>query len=453
VNAGFEFADNGSRASTYQNTIDYDFRDPLFTRVERVRPTPTPPHNYVFGTSANFWSIVALRAPGDYDLNVYDNRDLSGLLASSTFSGNAMDFVAIDGNRRATGDYYPRINPFNGSTGEYGVEYVQGAQTVSDSSHSVFFIAGDVANVEDTFLTAGVPTSFRIVPSAGLDIEAFLVRSDSGNANSFVQGRGAAVRVSDVGGAGVRETLTYNESASQWDGLVVTNKSGTQGTYTVYRDTTAPTGSVTINNGLAKTNSATVSLNLPATDAQTGVMSMRVAFDGTLDSEPFIPYSSTRTGTLPGGDGTKTVAVQYRNNALMDSPIFKDTIVLDRRPNLVVTGVSKPPTTARRGTSFNLADFTRNAGPTATGRTTSNRYYLSTDGTKSSNDVLLTGARTVPNLAASTQNAGSRSVGIPASAATGQYFVITCADVGNLVPEFNEFDNCRASTARVQVTT
>jgi subtilase family serine protease len=180
---------------------------------------------------------------------------------------------------------------------------------------------------------------------------------------------------------------------------------------------------------------------------------MRVAFDGTLDSEPFIPYSSTRTGTLPGAVGTKTVAVQYRNNALMDSPVFTDTIVLDRRPNLIVTGISRPPTTVRRGNSFNVADITRNSGATAVGRTTSTRYYLSIDKVRSTNDILLTGARTVPNLAANTESTGSRSVGVPASSATGQYWLIACADVGNLVAEFSETDNCRASISKVQVTT
>jgi hypothetical protein len=451
VNQGFEFSDSLSRGSAYQNTIDYQFRDPLVTRVERVRPTPVPAQNYGYNTSASFWSIVALRQPGDYDLRVYDNRDLSGLLTSSTFGSNTMDFVAVDSNRRSFGDYYAQVSPFGGSTGNYSVEYVQGNVTVPDGTHSIFFSSGDVANVEDSFLSAGVPTFFRVVPAAGQDIETFLMRSDASNAATFAQGRGAAVRTSNAGGAGVDESFSFTESASQWDGLVVTNRSGTAGTYTVYRDTTAPTGSVFVNAGAPRTNIRDVTAYLSASDAETGAYQMRVAFDGVLDTEPWVPYATTRKGTLPTGDGTKTVAVQFRNNALMPSAVFKDTIVLDRRPNLVVTAISNPPGSIRRGRSFSVTDTTRNTGPNPTGKTTQTRYYLSVDKVKSGGDILLTGARSVPSLPVFTSNTGTRSVTVPTSTGTVQYFLIACSDATNVVSEFSETDNCRASATKVKV--
>jgi hypothetical protein len=43
-------------------------------------------------------------------------------------------------------------------------------------------------------------------------------------------------------------------------------------------------------------------------------------------------------------------------------------------------------------------------------------------------------------------------VTVPASAATGLYRVLACADDTNVVAEFNETQNCRASSTQVNVT-
>ena len=90
------------------------------------------------------------------------------------------------------------------------------------------------------------------------------------------------------------------------------------GSYTVYADTSAPTGSVVINDGDAKTKRKPVNLNHSAADAQTGVESMRVSVDGAMDTEPWVPFAGSSDVTLLGGDGTKTVRAQYRNFAGQD---------------------------------------------------------------------------------------------------------------------------------------
>ena len=190
------------------------------------------------------------------------------------------------------------------------------------------FGANDVVRSFDSFLTANVPTYFRIVPTAGLNVDAFLVRSNSAISTSTVVSRGSAVRTSASGGAGGAESFSYTDTANQWDGLVVANAGGT-GSYYVFRDTTAPSGSVTIGAGNpATTTTRNVTLQLPASDAQTGLYQMRIAVDGVIDTESWEPYAATKAVTLPAGNGTKTVAVQFRNNALMTSPIVTDTITL-----------------------------------------------------------------------------------------------------------------------------
>jgi hypothetical protein len=449
---GFEFSDGLSRASTYQNTIDYDFRDPLASSVEKVRPTPNPAQNYGLNTTRNYWSVIGIRPPlgTDDDLNVYDNRNLTGLLSSSAFGSNTIDWVAIDGNRRSPGDYYPRVNQYAG-TGNYGIEYYEGSTTVTDGFHAPSFGVNDVVRTEDTFLNQSVPTYFRIVPSGGLDIEAFLVRSTDAQPASFVTSRTGAAAISNGGGFGGEEAFSYTESASQWDGLIVTNKGGS-GSYTVFRDTTAPTGSVLIGAGdPPRTQLRHVTLQTAATDGQTGVYQMRVAVDGVLDTEPWQAYATTLPVILPAGDGTKTVAVQYRNNALQQSAVYTDTIVLDTRANLVVTSVTNPPGTAARGASFNITDTTRNSGRTATSINTVNRYYLSTNTTKGSGDRRLGGSRTVPPLAIGASNSATVSVTVPSNAVHGVYYVLACADDTALVSEYAESDNCRASATTVTV--
>ncbi len=99
-------------------------------------------------------------------------------------------------------------------------------------------------------------------------------------------------------------------------------------TDTIILDTTAPTGSVSINAGAAYTGSTAVTLTLSAADASSGVVQMRFSNDGTAWTS-WEAYATTRAWTLTGGDGTKTVYAQFRDALYNASGSFTDTIVLD----------------------------------------------------------------------------------------------------------------------------
>ena len=58
----------------------------------------------------------------------------------------------------------------------------------------------------------------------------------------------------------------------------------------------------------------------------------------------------------------------------------------------------------------------------------------------------------MPSLAPGAQSAGTVSVKVPNAMATGNYFVLACADDGNVVAESNEGNNCVASTTKVTIT-
>lgn len=233
---GFNVADSGALADLYQNTIDYGFRDPLGNYAPLTRPRPVPSHNFGYNTSTIYWSVVGLRPPAgtDYDLQLWDNRAQTTFLTSSAWGGSTVDFVAVDSNLRALGDYYPRVNLWSG-TGSYQVELAQGAVTLGFGSTTVFMGSSSVVLVRDVFLSAGVPVTLSVAPTnGGQNPELFLLGSDPANAASWVQNRSSAVASSTFNGAGVTETLVHTPVRSGWYGVVVTNTAGS-GNYTLTR--------------------------------------------------------------------------------------------------------------------------------------------------------------------------------------------------------------------------
>ena len=119
-------------------------------------------------------------------------------------------------------------------------------------------------------------------------------------------------------------------------------------------------------------------------------------------------------------------------------------------PDLVETAVSNPPTTATQGGSFAVTDTAQNNGGGPAGASTT-RYYLSVDTAKSAGDVLLSGTRAVPALAAAASSTGTVTVTVPGATAIGTYFLLACADDTGAVAETNEANNCIASTTTVDV--
>ena len=120
-------------------------------------------------------------------------------------------------------------------------------------------------------------------------------------------------------------------------------------------------------------------------------------------------------------------------------------------PDLGQTAVSDPPTSKKAGARFRIRDTVENQG-TATAGVSSTRFYLSLDGQWDASDVLLSGSRSVPELAAGATSTGSTRVGIPDATAAGTYYVIVCADDTGLIAEGDETNNCLASTATIDVT-
>ncbi len=122
------------------------------------------------------------------------------------------------------------------------------------------------------------------------------------------------------------------------------------GTWTValtyqadFTDKTPPVGAVSIDGGATHTNDTSVTLDLTASDNESGLDAMRFSDDGTTWSA-WQDFAPTAPWTLPSGDGEKTVWAVFRDRAGNESePVF-DTIVLDTMPPVIsgetVTGIT-----------------------------------------------------------------------------------------------------------------
>lgn len=146
-------------------------------------------------------------------------------------------------------------------------------------------------------------------------------------------------------------------------------------TYTI--DTIAPWDPmITINGGATYTKSRTVTLTLSAQD-NIKVTQMRFSNDNVTWGTP-VTYATSRSYTLPSGNGTKTVYAQFGDKAGNWSATASDSIILD---------VTAPVTTA------SPANGTYPAPLTVTFTATDNlsgvdKIYYTTDGTDPSTSSL-----------------------------------------------------------------
>jgi len=115
-------------------------------------------------------------------------------------------------------------------------------------------------------------------------------------------------------------------------------------TYTssVFADTTAPTGSITVNGGAASTNVPGVSLGLSAADTGgSGISKMQFSNDNTNWSA-WETYAASKSWTLAAGNGVKTVYVRYKDVAGNVSATYSDAITLDATTNATLAFVWHP---------------------------------------------------------------------------------------------------------------
>jgi hypothetical protein len=226
-------------------------------------------------------------------------------------------------------DYNEASSPLHAATG-FGTALVNPRPTVGINQAGT---QADPTNTSPIHFTAAFSE-----PVTGFD------PSDISYAGSTAGGTVAVITDS-----GDQTTFDVAVSGMTGDGLVVasiptggafdaqgdSNVASTGTDNAVTYDTTAPTGTITINGNATYTNSTTVPLNLNATDSS-GIVSYRVAEASDCSSATFVaafaavsPYNANPSFILSVGDGSKTVCVQYKDAAGNISSNATDSIILD----------------------------------------------------------------------------------------------------------------------------
>jgi hypothetical protein len=114
-------------------------------------------------------------------------------------------------------------------------------------------------------------------------------------------------------------------------------------------DSVAPGGSLSIDGGAATTTSTSLTLALAATDA-VGVTAYRVAEGTDCSGASWVAVASATSFsasvgfTVSGGDGAKTVCVQYSDAAANVSNTSTATITLDAAPTVALATTAPDPT-------------------------------------------------------------------------------------------------------------
>lgn len=199
----------------------------------------------------------------------------------------------------------------------------------------------------DNFLSNSNDITVSGTAEANSEVEVF----DGGNAEDTTTADGSgnwSITLPDE----AEGSHTYTAKATDGVGLT----SGVSNARSVTVDTIAPDGTVVINNNAAATNNAAVNLTLNATDPDpgSGVTHMRFSNDGVTWSA-WKAYATSFSWNLIGGEGTKTVRVQFRDAASnRTSPPASDTIKLD---TTAPTATGKPTGTGISPTANVIAVF------------------------------------------------------------------------------------------------
>ncbi|MFA7255269.1 MAG: discoidin domain-containing protein [Candidatus Omnitrophota bacterium] len=101
-------------------------------------------------------------------------------------------------------------------------------------------------------------------------------------------------------------------------------------------DTTLPTGSITINNNETSTTSRDIALALIGSDALSGVYQMRFSTDNGTNWTAWESFAASKTLTLLGDNGPKTIQYQISDKAGNISAVYSKSITLNLNISLPV---------------------------------------------------------------------------------------------------------------------
>lgn len=299
---------------------------------------------YQFNTDSDFggagtgvWNAVGIRETTDFpgiDDSIFmsSSRYFSPGVARGNLPAPTHDYVLENDNpgHGPTKPYYLVVQPSGSAGGSYSIQWDAENHAGLDTSLFTTMDASDIINVFQMADSTGTTYHLGLRPSDGNSSDYRLSVHLNGNGTYQASGQEAATSGNVAAGSPAFVTVSTGASPAGNDALVVQNDNGGSGGFTLFRDTAAPTGTISVNSGATGTNSANVTLNLSATNPTAGdpVMEMRFSSDGTNFGD-WVPFAPSAAFALPSGDGSKTVFAQYRNGAGAVSAPASHSIILD----------------------------------------------------------------------------------------------------------------------------
>lgn len=132
--------------------------------------------------------------------------------------------------------------------------------------------------------------------------------------------------VCDISTSQTQGTHTVYVRAIDVHGNTTDNASVPGDTFVI--DSSAPTGSVSINNGSSTTSGVVVNLTITASDIYSSVTQMKISEDSEFSGASYESYATSKSFSLSSGSGTKTVYVKFLDSAGNESSTYFDEIIL-----------------------------------------------------------------------------------------------------------------------------
>jgi len=248
--------------------------------------------------------------------------------SSKNYSGNVSFTIgsAGDGEKRV----YVWFKDANGNVSQSANDTIildTTAPVITSATSSTSngsYIEGNMINITLNFSEAVTSTGLTINFNSGGSITTGALSNASSYSGSYIVGAGQ--NSTDLSVSSVIGTMTDSL------GNTATNPSISAGqniadTKAIVIDTTGPTGSISINGGVANTNSTTVALALAANDVA-GITQMKFSNDGTNWSDQEA-YTTLKSWSLTSDDGEKHVYVKFKDTLGNWSSTYSDAIILD----------------------------------------------------------------------------------------------------------------------------
>ncbi len=322
---------------------------------------------------------------------------------------------------------------------------------------------------------AGVWATGRLVTDPPNTLEAPTLIQAGAGAQTDPSGRmgdysGAAVDPADPTAVWVASEYVRAAGGANWGTVIARLQLGGAAPDLVTSSVTNPPATALVGTAFSVTdtvqNTGTATAGASVSRYYLSIDAVKSAGDQLLSgsrSVPSLEPGATSTGTVTVTIPSSTASGTYVLLACADDTgligessetnncLASSTAVQVGTRDLVETAVSNPPASATLGSTFTVTDTAQNSGTLSAGSSTT-RFYLGVNSTRSGTDRLLTGSRAVAALGPGTSSTGSTTVTVPAGTPAGTYFVIACADDTKVVTESIESNNCLGSTSAVQVT-